>query len=39
MLRWDEQAGAVLVFRNPAFHANGQDRQGQLVSYEHLTGG
>jgi gluconolactonase len=39
MLRWDEQTGAVTVFRSPANHANGhtRDRQGRLVSCEHLT--
>ena len=39
MLRWDEQTGVVSVFRSPANHANGhtRDRQGRLVSCEHLT--
>lgn len=39
MLRWDEQSGAVTVFRSPAANANGntRDRQGRLVTCEHLT--
>jgi gluconolactonase len=39
MLRWDEATGAVTVFRSPSNHANGhtRDRQGRLVSCEHLT--
>jgi gluconolactonase len=39
MLRWDEQTGEVSVFRSPSNHANGhtRDRQGRLVSCEHLT--
>ena len=39
MLRWDEATGAVSVFRSPASNANGhtRDRQGRLVSCEHLT--
>ncbi|MFS8198060.1 SMP-30/gluconolactonase/LRE family protein [Streptomyces sp. CWNU-52B] len=36
MLRWDEQTGAVGVFRSPAGHSNGNtlDREGRLVSCE-----
>ncbi len=39
MLRWDEASGAVTVFRSPSSYANGhtRDRQGRLVSCEHLT--
>lgn len=39
MLRWDEASGAVSVFRQPSNNANGntRDRQGRLVSCEHLT--
>jgi gluconolactonase len=39
MLRWDEETGSVTTFRSPSNHANGhtRDRQGRLVSCEHLT--
>lgn len=39
MLRWDETDGSVSVFRAPSNNANGNtiDRQGRLVSCEHLT--
>jgi gluconolactonase len=39
MLRWDEATGMVTPFRSPADFANGhtRDRQGRLVSCEHLT--
>jgi gluconolactonase len=39
MLRWDEATGVVSVFRSPSNYANGhtRDRQGRLVSCEHLT--
>lgn len=39
MLRLDERNGTVGVFREPAHNANGHtvDRQGRLVSCEHLT--
>ena len=39
VLRWDETTGATSVFRYPANNANGhaRDRQGRLVSCEHLT--
>jgi gluconolactonase len=37
MLRWDEETGAVSVFRNPSSYANGnsRDRQGRLITCEH----
>ena len=37
MLRWDEETGAVGVFRKPSGYANGntRDRQGRLVTCEH----
>ncbi|MBB5695025.1 SMP-30/gluconolactonase/LRE family protein [Muricoccus pecuniae] len=39
MLRWDEATGATTVFRAPSNHANGnaRDREGRLVTCEHLT--
>jgi gluconolactonase len=39
MMRWDEQTGAVSVFRSPSNFANGnfRDHSGRLVSCEHLT--
>ncbi|MEO6568727.1 MAG: SMP-30/gluconolactonase/LRE family protein [Opitutaceae bacterium] len=39
MMRWDEETGAVGVFRQPANFSNGntRDRQGRLLSCEHLT--
>ena len=39
MLRLDERNGGVAVFREPADNANGNtvDREGRLVSCEHLT--
>jgi gluconolactonase len=39
ILRWDETSGATSVFREPANNANGhaRDRQGRLVSCEHLS--
>jgi gluconolactonase len=39
MYRWDEESGAVGVFRKPSNHANGntRDRQGRIVTCEHLT--
>ena len=39
ILRWDETSGAVSVFRRPSNNSNGHavDRQGRLVSCEHLT--
>jgi gluconolactonase len=37
IMRWDEETGAVSVFRRPSNMANGntRDRQGRLVSCEH----
>ncbi|HTP94262.1 MAG TPA: SMP-30/gluconolactonase/LRE family protein [Burkholderiales bacterium] len=37
MLRWDEESGAVTVFRKPSGYANGnsRDRQGRLITCEH----
>ena len=37
--RWDEETGAVSFFRKPSNNANGntRDRQGRLVTCEHLT--
>ena len=39
MMRWDETDGSVSVFRQPSNNTNGNtvDRQGRLVSCEHLT--
>ncbi len=39
IMRWDEETGAVSVFRKPSNNANGntRDRQGRLVSCEHAT--
>jgi gluconolactonase len=39
IMRWDESSGHVSVFRSPAHNANGNtiDRQGRLVTCEHLT--
>ena len=39
MLRWDEEAGTTSVFRKPSNNANGntRDRQGRLVTCEHLS--
>ncbi|MGH7152927.1 MAG: SMP-30/gluconolactonase/LRE family protein [Acetobacteraceae bacterium] len=37
ILRWDEETGAVSVFRKTSWNANGntRDRQGRLVTCEH----
>ncbi|HXF88019.1 MAG TPA: SMP-30/gluconolactonase/LRE family protein [Xanthobacteraceae bacterium] len=37
ILRWDEETGAVSVFRKPSNFANGntRDRQGRLITCEH----
>jgi gluconolactonase len=37
ILRWDEEAGGVSVFRNPSNYANGntRDHQGRLITCEH----
>jgi gluconolactonase len=39
MLRWDEETGATSVFRKPSNNGNGntRDRQGRLVTCEHLS--
>jgi gluconolactonase len=39
MLRWEEETGAVSLFRKPSNNANGntRDRQGRLVTCEHLA--
>ena len=39
IMKWDEETGAVSTFRAPSNNANGhtRDRQGRLVSCEHLT--
>jgi len=39
ILRWDETDGSVSTFRQPSNNSNGHtvDRQGRLVSCEHLT--
>jgi gluconolactonase len=39
MLKWDETTGVVSVFRQPSNFSNGntRDRQGRLVTCEHLT--
>ncbi|MFC3125059.1 SMP-30/gluconolactonase/LRE family protein [Pseudoroseomonas globiformis] len=39
ILRWDAAGGQVSVFRGPANFANGntRDREGRLVTCEHLT--
>ncbi|MEP7070637.1 MAG: SMP-30/gluconolactonase/LRE family protein [Usitatibacter sp.] len=37
MMRWDEESGAIGVFRRPSGYANGNtlDREGRLVTCEH----
>ena len=37
IMRWDEETGAVSVFRKPSGNANGntRDRQGRLITCEH----
>jgi gluconolactonase len=39
LMRWDEETGAVSVFRRPSHNANGntRDREGRLVTCEHET--
>jgi gluconolactonase len=39
IMRWDEETGAVSVFRQPSNNSNGntRDRQGRLVTCEHLS--
>jgi gluconolactonase len=38
IMKWEEETGAVSVFRKPSSYANGntRDRQGRLVTCEHL---
>ncbi len=37
IMRWDEETGAVSIFRKPSNYANGntRDRQGRLLTCEH----
>jgi gluconolactonase len=39
MLRWSEETGEVTTFRRPSDNSNGnsRDRQGRLITCEHLT--
>ena len=39
IMKWEEETGAVSVFRKPSHYANGntRDRQGRLVTCEHDT--
>jgi gluconolactonase len=39
MMRWDEETGAVSVFRKPSNNGNGntRDRKGRLITCEHLS--
>jgi gluconolactonase len=39
LMKWEEETGAVSVFRHPSHNANGntRDRQGRLVTCEHET--
>lgn len=39
MMKWEEETGAISVFRRPSNYANGntRDRQGRLVTCEHGT--
>lgn len=39
ILKWEEETAAVSVFRKPSNNANGntRDREGRLVTCEHLT--
>ncbi|SVD47334.1 uncharacterized protein METZ01_LOCUS400188, partial [marine metagenome] len=39
ILKWEEETGAVSVFRKPSNNTNGntRDRQGRLISCEHDT--
>jgi len=39
IMRWDEETGAISVFRKPSRNANGntRDRQGRLLTCEHDT--
>ncbi|MBM3555430.1 MAG: SMP-30/gluconolactonase/LRE family protein [Alphaproteobacteria bacterium] len=37
IMKWEEETGAVSIFRKPSGHANGntRDRQGRLITCEH----
>ena len=37
MMKWDEETGAVSIFRKPSSNSNGntRDRQGRLITCEH----
>ncbi|WP_144635772.1 SMP-30/gluconolactonase/LRE family protein [Bordetella genomosp. 13] len=39
IMKWEEETGSVSIFRKPSNHANGntRDRQGRLLTCEHLT--
>jgi len=39
IMRWEEETGAISVFRKPSHNANGntRDRQGRLLTCEHDT--
>src|SRR5271166_5449328 len=39
MMKWEEETGAISVFRKPSHYANGntRDRQGRLITCEHDT--
>ncbi|SAI56355.1 gluconolactonase [Bordetella ansorpii] len=39
IMKWEEETGAVSIFRKPSNHSNGntRDRQGRLLTCEHLT--
>ena len=39
MYKWDEETGGTSIFRKPSNNANGntRDRQGRIVTCEHLT--
>ncbi|MBV9557145.1 MAG: SMP-30/gluconolactonase/LRE family protein [Pseudolabrys sp.] len=39
MLKWDEESGETTVFRKPSNNCNGntRDREGRLITCEHLT--
>ena len=39
IMKWEEETGAVSVFRKPSHNSNGntRDRQGRLLTCEHET--
>lgn len=39
LMKWDEETGAMSVFRKPSHNSNGntRDRQGRLITCEHET--